>query len=103
MTACLLPGITPAFEVFPYRPHGHDDTILLADQVAHGTPRPQRGSDAQVFGGFAVEQLLQVAGLLVAQCASGAEGASRAFVREGVETPLGIGGPPARDGFPGNT
>src|SRR3954452_10530449 len=103
MTARLLPGVTPAFEVLPHRPHRHRDTKLLGDQVAHGTPRPQRRSNAELLRSFAAEQLLNVAALLVREGAAGAERAPATFMREGADALVGIGRPPAADRFAGHT
>ena len=100
VTTWLLGRVTPAFEVLPDRPHNQVDGELLFDQVAHSTPRPQGGSNAQIFRTILVKQLLDVAGLFVAEDATRAFGASSPLMREGLDATRSVSRPPAADGFP---
>src|SRR3954451_24698359 len=90
VAAWLLRGIAPTLEVRAHGPHGQVDAELLADQVAHGAAGPQGGREAQIFGAGAVEEPLDVAGLLIGQQAPGAEGASGPLLRQRVQPPRGV-------------
>src|SRR5690349_828919 len=81
-----LGGVAPALEVLAHRPHGHGDAELPGDQVADGTAGPQRGGDAQVAGTVAVNEVLDLASLLVVEAAARAERASGPLVGQGVES-----------------
>jgi hypothetical protein len=97
-----LDRIAPAFEILPYRPHGQLDVELPADQVADRGATPQGRSDPQVFRVVLIEQVLDVAGLRIGKETSRAEGATGAFLRKGIDSPVGVGGPPAANGLAGD-
>ena len=68
--------------------------IKSADR-GHSTGR----SDPQVFRVVLIEQVLDVAGLRIGKETSRAEGATGAFLRKGIDSPVGVGGPPAANGL----
>src|SRR5262249_57910464 len=89
VAARRLGRVAPPLEVFADGPHRHVDPALLADQVAHRLAGPHRGGDAQLLGAVVVDQVLDVAGLLVP------EGPPRAHR---AAPPLARGRPPAARG-----
>src|SRR5262249_23099556 len=72
-TATPVGGVAPALEVLAPRADRRVDAELLPDQVADGTPGPQRAGDPQFLGALGVDEVLDVAGLLLV------EGAARAL------------------------
>jgi hypothetical protein len=97
MAARPLGAIAPAIEILAHGPHRHVDAELLAHQVTDGTPGPQRGGDAQLGGTVAVDEMLDMAGLLVVECAARAQQTSGPLVGQGVEALAAVGGPPTAD------
>ena len=56
-------------------------------------------SDPQVFRIVLIDQVLDVAGLLIGEEPARAEGASGALLGKSVESPVGVGRPPAANGL----
>ena len=89
----------PATQVEADRPHRQFHGALPADQVGDGAATPQRGGDAQFLGLVGAQQELDVFGLGFGQGAARADGATAAFMGQGVEAAADVGGPPVADGL----
>ena len=101
MTARHLGSVAPPLEVLADGPHRHVDPVLLADQLGDGPAGPQRGGDPHLLGAFFVEDRPQPCRLPVVEGTTGADRAAGAVAWESFQAMINVGGPPPRDGLPG--
>src|SRR5208337_1929273 len=101
MTTRHLDRVAPPPEVLADGPHWHVDPKLFADQVGDGPAGPQRRGDPYLLGALLVKDRPEPRRLAVDEGATGANRAAGAFAGEGFHAVLGVGGPPPRDGLPG--
>src|SRR5262245_44167602 len=97
-----LGRVSPTAQVGAHGADGQRDSALLLDQRGHGTTGPQRAGDAKFLGLAAVQDLLEVGCLVVAEEAPRAERSAMASLRQGLQTALVVSGPPTADGFARN-
>src|SRR5262245_48632035 len=95
----LLRRVAPALEVFADRADRHVDAIFVADQVANGTPRPQRRGNAPIVGVMPLELCLEMGGLRFIERSSRTQRPSGSVLRNRVQAALLVSGPPPADRF----
>jgi hypothetical protein len=71
-----LGGVAPMLEIFAHGSCRQTDSALLEDRVAYGAARPQRRRNPQLLGTVAVDEVLEVMGMLAIEETVGAEWAS---------------------------
>src|SRR5262249_45292797 len=102
LAAGPLGGVAPAAAVRADGPHRPGAGTCAADQSAHGTTRPERRGDTQLFGGRRVDALLEGGGRFGGQGTARTAGAAGAVGGQRVHAAGGVSGPPAGEGFAGD-